>query len=146
MGNTSRDRQSRECSLLRQRSAKRLPPSGQEQGMQKADANTQVIRYRGNWQTSASTRASSVRRSRGAGLVFHFLETEHLVTEEATQNLAASSYSSSYYMRTQGHRSVVAHTFSIFTLHRRLLMDIWMSDAAAKCQGKRRDLENKSLK
>lgn len=146
MGNTSRDRQSRECSLLRQRSAKSLPPSGQEQGMQTADANTQVIRYRGNWQTSASTRASSVRRSRGAGLVFHFLETEHLVTEEATQNLAASSYSSSYYMRTQGHRSVVAHTFSIFTLHRRLLMDIWMRDAAAKCQGKRRDLENKSLK
>lgn len=146
MGNTSRDRQSRECSLLRQRSAKSLRPSGQEQGMQTADANTQVIRYRGNWQTSASTRASSVRRSRGAGLVFHFLETEHLVTKEATQNLAASSYSSSYYMRTQGHRSVVAHTFSIFTLHRRLLMDIWMRDAAAKCQGKRRDLENKSLK
>lgn len=78
--------------------------------------------------------------------MFHFLETEHLVTEEATQNLAASSYSSSYYMRTQGHCSVVAHTFTIFTLHQRLLMGIWVRDAAAKCQGKRRDLENKSLK
>lgn len=48
MGNASRDGQSRECSLLRERSAKSaksLPLSGQEQGMQTADANTQVIRY-----------------------------------------------------------------------------------------------------
>lgn len=68
--------------------------------------------------------------------MFHFLETEHLVTEEATQNLAASSYSSRYYMRTQGHCSVVAHTFSIFTLHQRLLMDIWMRDALQSARGR----------
>lgn len=77
--------------------------------------------------------------------MFHFLETEYLVTEKATQNLASSSYSSSCYMRAQGHRSVVAHTCSILTLHQRLLMDIRVMDATAKCQGKRRDLENKSL-
>lgn len=77
--------------------------------------------------------------------MFHFLETECLVAEKATQNLAASSYSSSCYVRVQGCHSVVAHTFRIFTLHQRLLADIGVMDATAKCQGKKRDLENKSL-
>lgn len=77
--------------------------------------------------------------------MFHFLETKYLVTKKAIQNLAASSCSSSCYMRAQGHRSAEAHTFSIFTLHQRLLMDIRVMDAAAKCQRMRRDLEIKSL-